>query len=150
MSLNWFLMTEWSKLLHQLNSISPSLKDPVKLAHISGYHHPFPTRAAHEPKAAQPAGDRWQHPCLSSAPAASRLWRRLIGNTLVYTVDRERLRRRGQRQRHNQTEEDGNYCDARSFGTETTVAFMTKTWYWIKDICDSHHKVWIYCLSHFS
>lgn len=88
-------MTEWSKLLHQLNSISPSLKDPVKLAHISGHHHPFPTQAAYKPKAAQ-------HPRLSSAPAASRLWRRLIGNTLVYTVgvDGERRRQRGQRQRH--------------------------------------------------
>lgn len=97
MRLNCFLMTEWSKLLHQLNSISPSLKDPVKLAHISGRRHPFPSRAAPGPKAAQPAGDRWQHPSLSSAPAASRLWRRLIGNTLVYTVgvDAERRRRRG-------------------------------------------------------
>lgn len=57
MSLNCFLMTEWSELLHQLNSIWPSLKDPVKLAHISGDCHPFPARAAHEPKAAQPTGD---------------------------------------------------------------------------------------------
>lgn len=48
MRLNWFLMTEWSNLLHQLNSISPSLKDPVKLAHISGRRHPFPSRAAPE------------------------------------------------------------------------------------------------------
>lgn len=98
-------MTEWSKLLHQLNSISPSLKDPVKRVHISGHHCPVPTRAAREPKAAQPAGDRWQHPRLSSAPAASPLWSWLIGNTLVYTegVDGERRRRRGQRQRHNQT-----------------------------------------------
>lgn len=35
-------MTEWSKLLHQLNSISQSLKDPFKLVHISRHHHPPP------------------------------------------------------------------------------------------------------------
>lgn len=43
MSLNWFVMTEWSKLLHQLNSIWPSLKDPVKLVHI--YHPSNPGRS---------------------------------------------------------------------------------------------------------
>lgn len=42
MRLNWFLMTDWSKLLHQLNSFSQSLNDPVKLVHISGRHRPPP------------------------------------------------------------------------------------------------------------
>lgn len=146
-------MTEWSKLLHQLNSFSQSLKDPVKLVHISGRHHPPPFKPGPlmNPKAAQAGDDRWQHPCLSSAPATSPLWRQLIGNTLVYS-GRERRRLRGQRQRRSQTDEDGNYCEARFFGRRQrrTVAFVTKRRHWNKDICDNHHNGWIYYSARFS
>lgn len=60
-------------------------KQTVKLRHISAHRAPFQALEAHEASTTKRGRDRWRHPCLSSALVASWLWRRLIGNTLVYS-----------------------------------------------------------------